>query len=123
MRRRTTEEAIPTESGSDLLVRRRDEGVQVTWLCGDTVRLSWSKLREAIAYVEMFPDDVWVYQQPTSGQSFSTRLDRDRLAISPGDVRANGIEVVRWSELRDALEEALDAASDDPDLDQDEDDG
>lgn len=117
MRRRTTEEAIPAESGNELTVRRFPDRVNVTWTCGDSVDLNWSRLTEAIAYVEMFDPDVWTYQQSSDGTGFSTRLDGDRLYISPGDVRSAGIEVVHWSELKAALEEAkalgTDEAADD----------
>lgn len=106
MKRRTTEEAIPAESGGELMVRRHSDRVNVTWTCGDTVNLNWARLTDVIAYVEMFDPDVWTYQQSSDGTGFSTRLDGDRLYISPGDVRSNGIEVVHWSELKAALEEA-----------------
>lgn len=111
MRRRTTEEAIPTESAQDLLVRREYGGIRATWLCGDSVFFDWATLRKAIAYVEMFPPDIWVYQQSSDGTGFTTRLDGERFHITPGEMNGANVDVVHWSELKASLEEALSAGT------------
>jgi len=108
MTRWVSEESIALESGERLCIRRRPTDVVVSWYCGDEAIFSSGRLREAIAYIEMFPSDVWVRQHSSGGTHFETRLDGDRLFVLPN---GGDEEVVdSWADLKAALLDAIAAA-------------
>jgi len=106
-KRWVSEETLLMESGEELRIRRASDGAYVQWLCGEAARFDWAKLAEAIAYIEMFPSDVWVNQQSSGGTGFATLLEGDRLWIAP---RGQGAEIVSWADLKAALLDAQAAA-------------
>lgn len=109
MTRWVSEESIAFESGEHLRIKRRSTTVAVTWYCGDEAVFRSGKLPEVIAYIEMFPSDIWVRQESSGGTHFETRLDGDRLFVRPN---GGSEEVVdSWTDLKAALLDAS-AASD-----------